>query len=260
MSDGLDAVAVPGGEAAVEAGKAAAEGREYFGTPVPHADAVQELVERHGALSFQRVGVGELGLGHADRVDDHEAVLMAGVGGDGVEVGGRDGAYAAALHLLEEAAAADVAHEEDDLDRLDVGTGGNHVHGDDDAGVVAVSERGEQVFGVVPGGLVGDLPAERVALAELLADDADNVVGVAVVLGEDDRLGHDAAVREYLREELVPERPYDGANLVFGHDIAIELVGGVDQVVLELLRAYRSESSGRAGRRSSRRPRSIPAR
>ena len=94
---------------------------------------------------------------------------------------------------------------------------------------------GEQVFGVGAGGPVGDLAAELVALAELLPDDADDVVGVAVVLGEDDRLGHDGAVREYLREELVPERPYDGANLVFGDDFAVELVGGVDQVVLELL-------------------------
>ena len=51
-----------------------------------------------------------------------------------------DDAHAAALHLLEEGAGFDRAHEEDDLDRLDVGAGGDHVHGDGDAGVVAVAE------------------------------------------------------------------------------------------------------------------------
>ena len=48
---------------------------------------------------------------------------------------------AAALHLLEEVAALDRAHEHHDLQRLDVGAGGDHVHGDDDARVVAVAER-----------------------------------------------------------------------------------------------------------------------
>ena len=37
-------------------------------------------------LAFERAGVDELGLGDADGVDDHEAVLGGGVGGDGLEV------------------------------------------------------------------------------------------------------------------------------------------------------------------------------
>ena len=123
--------------------------------------------------------------------------------------------------LLEEAAAAHVAHEEHDLDRLDVGAGGDHVDGYDDAGVVAVAERGQQVFGPRPGRLVGDLLAEVVALVELPPHDAHDVVGVAVVLGEDDGLGHVPAAREYVGEQPVPEGPDDRANLVFGDHVAV---------------------------------------
>ena len=50
-------------------------------------------------------------------------------------------ADAPTLHLLEEAAAAHVAHEEDHLYRLDVGAGRDHVHGHGYARVVAVAER-----------------------------------------------------------------------------------------------------------------------
>ena len=150
---------------------------------------------------------------------------------------GGDGADAAAGHLVEEAAAADVAHEEDDLDRLDIGAGCDHIHRHDDAGVVAVAEGGQQVLRLRPGGPVGDLPAEVVALAELLADDAHDVVGVAVVLGEDDGLGHVVAAREYLGEELVPKGLDDSPNLVFGNHVPVKLIGGVDQVLLEALPA-----------------------
>ena len=58
---------------------------------------------------------------------------------------GVDDAHAAALHLLEEGAALHRAHEHHDLHRLDVGAGGDHVHGDGDARVVAVAEGGDQV-------------------------------------------------------------------------------------------------------------------
>ena len=112
------------------------------------------------------------------------------------QVVGVDDAHAAALHLLEEAAALHAAHEDDDLHRLDVGAGGDHVHGDGDARVVAVAEGLDQVLGRVAGGAVGDLLGELVALAELLAQDLDDVLGVVVVLGEDQGLGHFGAAGE----------------------------------------------------------------
>ena len=80
-----------------------------------------------------------------------------------------------------------------------------------------------QVFGLLAGGLVGDLLAEVVALAELLADDLHDVLGVAVVLGEDQRLGHLGAAGEDLGEELVAEGADDGADLVVGDHVAVEL-------------------------------------
>ena len=59
-------------------------------------------------------------------------VFAVGVRGDGLEVGRRDGAGAAALHLLEVLRRAHVAHEEHALQRLHVGAGGDHVDGDRD--------------------------------------------------------------------------------------------------------------------------------
>ncbi len=70
-----------------------------------------------------------------------KCVLAVGVGRDGLQLVRVDDAHAAALHLLEAArATCTAAHEHHDLDRLDVGAGGDHVHGDGDARVVAVAE------------------------------------------------------------------------------------------------------------------------
>ena len=149
--------------------------------------------------------------------------FAVGVGGDGLEVGVVDDADAAALHLLEVGAALDRAHEEHALERLHVGAGGDHVDGDRDPRVVGVAERGDQVVGLLAGRLVGDLGGEVVALAEHLAGDLDDVVGVRVVLGEDQRLRHLAAAGEDLGEEPVAERLEDGADLVARDDRAVEL-------------------------------------
>ena len=50
-------------------------------------------------------------------------------------------------HLLEEVFRRDAAHEEDKLQRLDVGAGGDHVHGDGDARIVAVAKGAEDYVG-----------------------------------------------------------------------------------------------------------------
>ena len=106
------------------------------------------------------------------------------------------------------------------------------------ARVVAVAEGGDQVLGCFAGGAVGDLLRELVALAELLAHDPDDVFGVAVVLGEDQRLGHLGAAGEDLGEQLVAEGAHQGADLVQGDHVAVELVGVVGEVLVQLLPAH----------------------
>ena len=64
--------------------------------------------------------------------------------------------------------------------------------------------------------------------------DLDDVVGVGVVLGEDERLGDFGAAGEDLGEEAVAEGADDGADLVGGDDVAVELIGGVGEVLVEL--------------------------
>ena len=92
-------------------------------------------------------------------------------------------------------------------------------------------------FGFRAGGAVGDLLGEVVALAEFLAHDLDDVLGVGVVLGEDEGLGHPGAAGEDFGEELVAEGADDGADLVRGDHVAVELVGVVAEVVVELFPA-----------------------
>jgi hypothetical protein len=75
--------------------------------------------------------------------DCDEALLGARAGRNNAELVRRDDANAATLHLLKEASRLDVAHEEDALDGLYVGAGGDHVHSDGDAGIEAVAEVGK---------------------------------------------------------------------------------------------------------------------
>ena len=150
-SDSSIALAVAGCQMAVQAGR---DGWRVTRAPPglgrPCSTRSSSLSKGTVGCLSMRVGVGQLGLGHAYGIDDYESVLVAGVRGHGIEVGGGDCAHAAPLHLLEEAAAADIPHEEDHLHRLDVRAGGNHVNGHDDAGVVAVAEGGQQVFRLSP--------------------------------------------------------------------------------------------------------------
>ncbi len=158
--------------------------------------------------------------------------VLAGV--HRAQVGAFDDAHAPALHLLEEAAAFDAAQEDDDLDRLDVGAGGDHVHGDGDARVVAAAEGADQVFRGVAGAAVGDLLRELVAAAEFLADDLDDGFGVVVVLGEDQGLGQFRAAREHLGLPAVAEGLHHGADLVGRLHAAVQLGGVVVEILVEL--------------------------
>ena len=91
------------------------------------------------------MGVGLVLLADAHGVHDDEAFLGPGAGGDDSQLVGRDDADAAPFHLLEEAGGLHIAQEEDALDGLHVGAGGDHVHGDGDARVEAVAEVGEDL-------------------------------------------------------------------------------------------------------------------
>ena len=82
-------------------------------------------------------------------------------------------------------------------------------------------------------GLVGDLFAEVVALAEDLAGEVDDVLGVGIVLGEDERLGHERAAREQLGLHDVAVGTQKGADLVGHDDGAVEVGGRVIEIVGE---------------------------
>ena len=93
-------------------------------------------------------------------------------------------------------------------------------------------------------GTVGDLDRSLVAEAELFAHDLDDVIRVAVVLGEDQRLrdidekavGALLPVGEHGRKR-VPQRPHDRADLVGRHDAAVQLGGVVVHVLVDQLEA-----------------------
>ena len=142
------------------------------------------------------------------------------------------------LHLLEVVQRPDVAHEQQAFERLHVGTRGDHVHGDGDARVVVVAEVSER--GLRVRGPAGDLAAEVVAGAELLPDRLDDVVGVAVRLGEDQGLGKLAPAGEDVGP-LVAEGPDDCADLVGIDDRAVQLGCAV---VLPLLLDFPSAGPG----------------
>lgn len=115
-------------------------------------------------------------------------------------------AGAAAEHLFPEDAGLDRAEEDDEFEGRDVHAGGEHVHGDDDLGIGAVAELADALEGAVHVGVAGDLLDEIVALAEDLAADADELVGVGgvgeVVDGEDEDLGEAASGRPRGRRRI----------------------------------------------------------
>jgi hypothetical protein len=97
----------------------------------------------------------------------------------------------------------------------------------------ARAERSELALGVAR--VVSDLRREVVALAEYLAHLGDDLLGVGVVLCEDQRLRHHRAPREDLGEQPVSERLKHRADLIGRGDRPIELLGLVLEVLVEFL-------------------------
>jgi len=93
------------------------------------------------------------------------------------------------------------------------------------------------------------------ALAELLADNLDDVVGVAVVAGEYQGLGNFGAVGEDVGEELVAKLADEGADLVRGRPRRDEVLGGVGEVGIEEFGTAGAGEAVRACRSNSRIPR-----
>ena len=178
---------VLGAELVVEAREAPGQRTHRLLGPVAHHQIHGKVLERDGGLRVERLAVGLYRLRDSHGIDND----VMGLGGSGrrdlPEVVRHENAGAAALHLLEVVSGFDVAHEQQAFERLHVGAGGDHVHGDGDARVVIVAKGRQGGLRVL--GSVGDLAAELVAFAELLSDGLDDVVGVAVGLGEDQGLG-----------------------------------------------------------------------
>ena len=146
-----------------------------------------------------------------------------------------EGAGAAPFHLLKIILAANIAHEDQALDGLHIRPGGDHVNGNGNTGIIIVAEGAENSLRTIR--LTGDLLAEFIALAKLLPDDLNDIIRMAVGLGEDQRLGHFAAMWEKLREQVVPERSDHGTDLAGIHNIPIQLCRGIDQVLVHLFPA-----------------------
>ena len=88
------------------------------------------------------------------------------------------------------------------------------------------------------GDLVGDLFAQVVVATKLLAHDVHNVFSVAVVFCEDERLGHFFTAREHVREHAVFEGHDEGADLVLGDHVAVQVIGLIGHIFIRSLPAH----------------------
>src|SRR5207247_1076333 len=84
---------------------------------------------------------------------------------------------------------------------------------------------------------VGNLFGKLVALAEDVTNGGDNVLGVAIVLGEDQSFRNFLAAREDFSKQLIAKGLEDGANLVFGDYAAVEFFGVILDILIGFLPA-----------------------
>ena len=161
-------------------------------------------------------------------------VYMGG-GRDLAQVVEGDGPGAPALHLLEVVAALHVPHEDQALQGLDVRPRGDHIDGDGNARMVVVAELGEDRLRIFVG-QIGHLLAEGVSFPELLPDDLDDVVGMAVGLGKDEGLGHLFSLGEDLRPVFLVGLD-DRADLVGIHHLFVQRFGRIGDILVQLLPA-----------------------
>ena len=164
-------------------------------------------------------------------------ILVAGCGGrDFLEIVFQKRARSSSFHLLEIVLAAHIAHEDKAFDGLYIRASCNHVDGDGDTRIIVVAEGAQDAFGVLGG--VSDLLAELVALAKLLTDDLDDIVGMAVGLGEYQRFRDFLAAREQRRLPIIPERADNGADMAWIDDVPVELRRRIIHILVKLLPAF----------------------
>ena len=229
---------VGGAQVFVQPGQAGGHAAQHFVFYIAQAHGLQQFVQGHGFLRVHGAAVGFVALTHAHGVHDHKVVFHPGVRRHGLQVGAVAHAHATAFHLLKEAAAFHAAHEHHNLDRLDVGAGGDHVHRHSHTRKVAIAKRADQVLRLGACGSVGDLLRKLVALAKFFAQDFHNFFGVVIVFGKDQRLGHLGAAREDVGMQPVAKGGDDFANLVGRLHAAVQLVGVVFKVFVELPSAF----------------------
>ena len=162
---------------------------------------------------------------------------------DGLQIGGGEDASSPPLHLLEVGAAAGVAEEEEALQGLDIGAGGDHVHRHGNAELRGGTELLDEGFGflVAAGlgivGLVGDLLGEVVPLPKDFADKMNGVLCMRVVFAEDECLrNHGASWKEFGEEGLL-ECLENRADLGLHHDGTVEILGRIGEILVESLPA-----------------------
>ena len=86
--------------------------------------------------------------------------------------------------------------------------------------------------------LIGDLLAEIVPLAEFLPNNVHDILGMGIVFGKDECLGYFLSAGEYLGKQLFLKGSDNCPYLVGGNHIAVQLVGSVFQVFVQLLPAH----------------------
>src|SRR5687768_16757186 len=146
-----------------------------------------------------------------------------------------DDARTASQHLLEQNTTLHSAHEDQNLDRLDVCTRGDHVHSHSNTREISVAEITDELLGILH--LIGDLLAELIALAEHLTCNMDDVLRVAVILGKDQRLGHFAPARKQIDWQTIFECLKNCAYLIWRNYRAVELFRVIGKVLVEQFHA-----------------------
>ena len=111
--------------------------------------------------------------------------LVLGVGRDALQDIGVNHPATPALHLLEVPQRADIPHEDQAFERLDVGPRGDHVDRDSDAGKIRVAKLAQEFVGFLASAFRSDLLAEIVPLSEIFPQDTHDVFGVQIGLGKD---------------------------------------------------------------------------
>ncbi len=107
-----------------------------------------------------------------------------------------------------------ITQKDHDLQRLHIRAGGDHVYRDGYTRIVIVAKGPDQRLRVGAVSLIGDLFGKIVALAENLADDLRDLLGVVIVFREDQGFRHFSAAGKQFREQRVAIGLEDGTDLI----------------------------------------------